>query len=157
MKMEQTECSETSPYKIQTPGNYPEENIQHTEHGESLKSPTYFSRFKTSRTSILFKRFFFPRVKWPGREVNYIPTSRLRMSGAIPVLPYTPSCRGQGKTLLRYNNLLTSQSYRGPGYCRGYSDSLQAGRSGDWIPVRARYSAPVQTNPGARAAYTVGT
>ena len=37
MKMEQTECSETSAYKIQTPGNYPEENIQHTEHGESLK------------------------------------------------------------------------------------------------------------------------
>jgi hypothetical protein len=27
-KMEQTECSETSAYKIQTPGNYPEENIQ---------------------------------------------------------------------------------------------------------------------------------
>jgi hypothetical protein len=38
MKMEQTECSETSAYKIQTPGNYPEENIQHTEHSESLKS-----------------------------------------------------------------------------------------------------------------------
>jgi len=38
MKMEQTECSETSAYKIQTPGNYPKENIQHTEHGESLKS-----------------------------------------------------------------------------------------------------------------------
>jgi len=38
MKMEQTECSETSAYKIQTPGNYPEENIQRTEHGESLKS-----------------------------------------------------------------------------------------------------------------------
>jgi len=30
MKIEQTECSETSAYKIQTPGNYPEENIQHT-------------------------------------------------------------------------------------------------------------------------------
>jgi len=28
MKMEQTECSETSAYKIQTPGNYAEENIQ---------------------------------------------------------------------------------------------------------------------------------
>jgi len=26
--MEQTECSETSAYKIQMPGNYPEENIQ---------------------------------------------------------------------------------------------------------------------------------
>jgi hypothetical protein len=28
MKMEQTECFETSAYKIQTPANYPEENIQ---------------------------------------------------------------------------------------------------------------------------------
>ena len=37
MKMEQTECSETSVYKIQTPGNYPKESIQHTEHGERLK------------------------------------------------------------------------------------------------------------------------
>jgi len=38
MKMEQAECSETSAYKIQKPGNYPEESIQHSEHGESLKS-----------------------------------------------------------------------------------------------------------------------
>jgi len=29
MKMEQTECSETLAYKIQTPGNYPKESIQH--------------------------------------------------------------------------------------------------------------------------------
>jgi len=36
MKMEQ--CSEMSAYKIQMPGNYPEESIQHSEHGESLKS-----------------------------------------------------------------------------------------------------------------------
>jgi hypothetical protein len=28
MKMEQTECSETSAYNIQKPWNYPEENIQ---------------------------------------------------------------------------------------------------------------------------------
>jgi hypothetical protein len=41
MKMEQTECSETSAYKLQTPGNYPEENIEHTEHGESLKSKIF--------------------------------------------------------------------------------------------------------------------
>jgi hypothetical protein len=27
-----------SAYKIQMPGNYPEENIQHTENSESLKS-----------------------------------------------------------------------------------------------------------------------
>ena len=38
MKMEQTVCTETSTYKIQTPGNYPEGSIQHSEHGESLKS-----------------------------------------------------------------------------------------------------------------------
>jgi hypothetical protein len=31
MKMEQTECFETSAYKIQTPGNYPEESIQHVD------------------------------------------------------------------------------------------------------------------------------
>jgi hypothetical protein len=30
MKMEQRECSETSAYKIQTPGNYPEESLQQT-------------------------------------------------------------------------------------------------------------------------------
>jgi len=36
--MEQTECSETSAYKLQMPGNYPKESIQHTEHSEGLKS-----------------------------------------------------------------------------------------------------------------------
>jgi hypothetical protein len=36
--MEQAVCSETLAYKIQMPGNYPEESIQHSEHGESLKS-----------------------------------------------------------------------------------------------------------------------
>ena len=35
MKMEQ--CSETSAYKIQTPGIRPKERKQHSEHGESLK------------------------------------------------------------------------------------------------------------------------
>jgi hypothetical protein len=35
---EGTECSETSAYKIQTPENCSEESIQHSEHGESLKS-----------------------------------------------------------------------------------------------------------------------
>ena len=35
--MELTQCSETSAYKIKTPGNYPEESMQHTEHGENFK------------------------------------------------------------------------------------------------------------------------
>jgi len=40
MKMEQTECFETSAYELQTPGHYPKESIQHTKHWESLKSRT---------------------------------------------------------------------------------------------------------------------
>ena len=43
-----TECSETpifKAYKIQTPGNYPEESTQHSEHGKSLKSRVELSIF----------------------------------------------------------------------------------------------------------------
>jgi len=32
--------------RCQTPGNYPEENIQHTEHGESLQSRMYYFIYK---------------------------------------------------------------------------------------------------------------
>jgi len=46
MKMEQTECSEKSAYKLQTPGNYPKESIQHTKHGESLKSRIFIVVYK---------------------------------------------------------------------------------------------------------------
>jgi len=39
-----------------------------------------------------------------------------------------------------------------------YSDSLQAGRSGDRMPVVARFSAPVQTGPETHpASYAMGT
>ena len=44
-------------------------------------------------------------------------------------------------------------------YCASrYSDSLQAGRSRERIPMWERFSAPVQTGPGAHpASYTMGT
>jgi len=38
MKIEQTECSETSAYKTPMPENYPEERIKYLEQGDSLKS-----------------------------------------------------------------------------------------------------------------------
>jgi len=38
MKVEQTEWYEMFAYKIHTPGNYPEESIQHSDHSESMKS-----------------------------------------------------------------------------------------------------------------------
>ena len=58
MKMEQTECSETSAYKIQTPGNYPEESIQHSEHGDSLKS-RWLSSFWNSKITSRHPSFCF--------------------------------------------------------------------------------------------------
>jgi hypothetical protein len=54
LKMEQTGCSETAAHKIQTPGNYPEENIQHSEHGESLKS----RKINTFQINALIQLFF---------------------------------------------------------------------------------------------------
>jgi hypothetical protein len=43
MKIEQTECSETPAHKIQTPGNYPSESIQHTAfHLIFLKPNTFY-------------------------------------------------------------------------------------------------------------------
>ena len=45
-----------------------------------------------------------------------------------------------------------------PGYLSRYRDSLRAGRSGDRIPVGARFSSPVQSRPGVHPTfYTLGT
>ena len=38
MKIEDTECSETSAYNILRLGNHSKERVQHSEHGQSLKS-----------------------------------------------------------------------------------------------------------------------
>jgi hypothetical protein len=61
MKMEQTEFSETSKYKIQMPGNYLEESIQHSEYGESMKSIKLLEflseKFQQATTPRLFRMF----------------------------------------------------------------------------------------------------
>jgi hypothetical protein len=46
---DETECSATSAYKVQTPENHQKERIQHSEHGESLNSritQLYFKNVK---------------------------------------------------------------------------------------------------------------
>jgi hypothetical protein len=58
MKMEQTECSETSAFKIQTPWYYPEESIQHSEHGESLKSRILDMTFTVSLAPLSFSEYY---------------------------------------------------------------------------------------------------
>ena len=70
MKMEQTECSETSVYKIQTPRNYPEENIQHTEHGESLKSR---STVHTSSSSYVIADSLSQEKDWRFGTLRHFP------------------------------------------------------------------------------------
>ena len=60
MKMEQIECSETSAYINQTPGNHPKENTQHSDHGESLKSRIlHLYGEETVRNFRLFKKHHF--------------------------------------------------------------------------------------------------
>jgi hypothetical protein len=56
VKMEQ--CSETSAYKLQTPGNYSKESIQHLEHGEILKSMILVSSWSPVYQWTLFLRRF---------------------------------------------------------------------------------------------------
>jgi hypothetical protein len=52
MKMEKTESLETSAYKIQTPGNCPQEFIKRSEHGENFEfkkaGPSPFALFPAS-------------------------------------------------------------------------------------------------------------
>ena len=56
----------------------------------------------------------------------------------------------------KYSSLLLEAC--GPRRLSRHSESLRPGRSGDRIPLWARFSAPVQTGPGAHSAsYTVGT
>jgi hypothetical protein len=64
MKMEQTECSQTWANKIQTPGNYPEESIQNSEHSESLKSrkTLQFPLISVTKIPTLFSLLIFVPV-----------------------------------------------------------------------------------------------
>jgi hypothetical protein len=48
LKMEPTQCSETSAFNTQTPGKYPEDNLSLQQHGESLKTRNTFFIYSDS-------------------------------------------------------------------------------------------------------------
>jgi hypothetical protein len=55
LKMDLTEGSETSAKLNLTPGKYPKENIQVSEHGENLKSRMVIYIYNLRRTNTRFK------------------------------------------------------------------------------------------------------
>ena len=81
MKMEETECSETSAYKFQTPGIHPKESIQHSVQGDSLKSRCLnilpqklivkLSKviFLTDSTTIFFIIAYKPVIRLKGQAI----------------------------------------------------------------------------------------
>jgi hypothetical protein len=85
MKMEQIECSETSAYKIQTPGNYPKENIQ------DIFCLPRLSKTAVEPAQLLYNEYrgCLPGVKRLEPGVDYSPHlgPGVRMSGAIPQFP----------------------------------------------------------------------
>jgi hypothetical protein len=71
LKMEQTECSETSVNINQTPGKHPKENTLNTEHDESLKSRK-------------IKKFLFCMTDYSNTLVLHVSSQR---NGRIKVIP----------------------------------------------------------------------
>jgi len=62
MKMELIEGSETSAIILVTPGNYPKENVLHTEHGESLKSRIILNCVLLSFSTWMFVILYFTKA-----------------------------------------------------------------------------------------------
>jgi len=84
------QCSETSAYKIQAPGNHPEESRQHSEHGESLKSiilHLYFFVLLTVHPCIIFFLMKPPRCTL---LLSIVISTSLHVSGNyVPIIRRT--------------------------------------------------------------------
>ena len=96
MKMEQTECSETSAYKIQTPENYSEEryNIQDTAKvwnqdtkSEHLKNTLFSDMYTNGPTHFSIEKFVVPwpwSLKWMKSNMKILTNLVLQMQGNGP-------------------------------------------------------------------------
>jgi len=76
MKMEQTECSETSAYKIQTPGNYPEESTRHSGYGKILISVEFTYGLEENTTSSFRAEVKTEAVGFPKTLLNFYKATR---------------------------------------------------------------------------------
>jgi hypothetical protein len=96
VKMEQTECSETSAYKIQTPENYSEEryNIQDTakvwnqdSKSEHLKNTLFSDMYTNGPTHFSIEKFVVPwpwSLKWMKSNMKILTNLVLQMQGNGP-------------------------------------------------------------------------
>jgi hypothetical protein len=95
MKMEQTECFETSAYKIQTPGNHPEENIQQRKW--LLFVLSFFTLFSFPflslylHLSIFLSFFMLLHLSYFSLLLVYLPLFRFIFVSSLRLLLFSPT------------------------------------------------------------------
>ena len=98
MKVEQAECSETSVYEFKTPGNHPKGSIQHSGHGESLKSrihPMSSQLYLICLSTCMHYWSFAGPPLWSSGQSFWLQIQRSRVR--FPALPDFLSSSGSGK------------------------------------------------------------
>jgi hypothetical protein len=80
--------SETSAYKIHTPGKFPEDYILHSQHGESLKTTIIRKCLMEQHVSALLIRHHHTKHVLSGHDLL------ITLQHAAPLITYTISCVG---------------------------------------------------------------